>query len=292
MLSFSQKKGLKPIKSVLQTDSMDLDLRTALWNVLGIYYWDRFGRGFSSAFRSQESEEAIALCKTLWMWHFKLPVDLMRNDWIAVYKEIRTHFFAYSWNEVYDFIQFVAANFKLEYPNEHLNNAFIVACNGILKQELSTYRIVGEEIVQITSDEEIAEIEDVLRMTKNSPVQEHINTSLKHLSSRNNPDYRNSIKESISAVESISAIVSNKPNASLGDALKTLEPKIKLHPSLKIAFEKLYGYTSNADGIRHALLDEANLDFEDAKFMLVACSAFINYLISKSVKAGIKIKLS
>jgi hypothetical protein len=62
---------------------------------------------------------------------------------------------------------------------------------------------------------------------------------------------------------------------------------IPMHPSLKSAFQNLYGYTSDANGIRHALLEEANLDFEDAKFMLVSCSAFVNYLVAKASKAGI-----
>jgi hypothetical protein len=44
----------------------------------------------------------------------------------------------------------------------------------------------------------------------------------------------------------------------------------------------LYGYTSDSSGIRHALQDEPNLDFVDAKFMLVACSAFVNYLTDKA----------
>ena len=58
---------------------------------------------------------------------------------------------------------------------------------------------------------------------------------------------------------------------------------------MKEAFIKLYHYTSGADGIRHAigLLEEPNLSFEDAKFMLVSCSTFINYLISKASKAGL-----
>jgi len=58
---------------------------------------------------------------------------------------------------------------------------------------------------------------------------------------------------------------------------------------LKKGFSNLYGYTSSAEGIRHALLEEAKLNFEDAKFMLVSCSAFVNYLIAKTSKAGIKI---
>jgi len=45
----------------------------------------------------------------------------------------------------------------------------------------------------------------------------------------------------------------------------------------------MYGYTSDADGIRHKLLDEATIDFEDAKFMLVSCSAFVNLLRARAL---------
>jgi hypothetical protein len=50
---------------------------------------------------------------------------------------------------------------------------------------------------------------------------------------------------------------------------------------LKAAFSSLYGYTSDANGIRHALTEEPDLDQADAVFMLVTCSSFCNYLISK-----------
>jgi hypothetical protein len=51
----------------------------------------------------------------------------------------------------------------------------------------------------------------------------------------------------------------------------------------------MYGYTSDAEGIRHALMDEPTLESEDAKFMLVSCSAFVNYLRSKAARAGGKV---
>ena len=45
---------------------------------------------------------------------------------------------------------------------------------------------------------------------------------------------------------------------------------------------KLYGYASDKGGIRHAEgLFESDVTFEEAKFMLVSCSAFINYLIAE-----------
>jgi restriction endonuclease Mrr len=59
---------------------------------------------------------------------------------------------------------------------------------------------------------------------------------------------------------------------------KELERQRKLHPALKATFSNLYGYTSDADGIRHALLGEDRVTFDQAKFMLVACSAFTNYV--------------
>jgi hypothetical protein len=43
----------------------------------------------------------------------------------------------------------------------------------------------------------------------------------------------------------------------------------------------MYGYTSDAEGIRHALLEEPTLEQADAIFMLVTCSAFVNYLRAK-----------
>jgi len=51
---------------------------------------------------------------------------------------------------------------------------------------------------------------------------------------------------------------------------------------LKKGFSAIYGFTSDAQGIRHALSEESNIDAADAKFFLVSCSAFVNYLIAKS----------
>jgi hypothetical protein len=111
-----------------------------------------------------------------------------------------------------------------------------------------------------------------------------LNRSLELFSDRKSPDYRNSIKEAISAVESYCSILTGSPKSTLGQALKQIEKDNNIHPALKSSFSSLYGYTSDADGIRHALLDDDSLNQEDAKFMLIACSAFINYLRQKEIK--------
>ena len=167
---------------------------------------------------------------------------------------------------------------------------FIEGANRILEEELSGYRFVSDQLVQITSEQEIVAIEEALAVPGAlRPVHEHIKQAVVLLARKPEPDFRNSIKESISAIESVAKILAKKRKATLSDALSALSRKAQMHPSLKQGFEKLYGYTSDDDGIRHALLDEANLDMEDARFMLVSCSAFVNYLVVKAQKAGISL---
>jgi len=114
-------------------------------------------------------------------------------------------------------------------------------------------------------------------------VKSHLEQALLHLKDRDSPDYRNSIKESISAVEALCRRLDGDQHAKLGAALSALEKRSVMHPALKSAFSSLYGYTSDSNGIRHALLEESTLTNADARFMLVSCSAFINYVID-SVK--------
>lgn len=287
-MRFSQRKGFKPIKSVLQVDNVDIDLRNSLWNALDSGYWRYFGSYYDHYGRV--GDEVRALMRGIWVNYFKVPADLMSPLWSEVYPGLRKYFFSCEWYEVYDFIEFIAENFDFEYELSHLNPQFISYCNSILEREMSAYRLVGKKITQITDEEEITEIEDALRLDYLTPVKEHLKSALDLMTNRKSPDYRNSIKESISAVEALGIKIAKIPKASLGDALKEIEKKTKLHGALKSAFSSLYGYTSDADGIRHALLDESNLNFEDAKFMLVACSAFINYLVVKADLSGIKLK--
>ncbi len=121
-------------------------------------------------------------------------------------------------------------------------------------------------------------IEESIRDSELAGVSAHIDRALALYADRENPDFRNSIKESISAVEGIARVVSGNDKATLGDALKAIEKNGQLHTALKEGFLKLYGYTSNEQGIRHAMLDEPNLTQADARYFLVSCSAFVNYL--------------
>jgi hypothetical protein len=74
-----------------------------------------------------------------------------------------------------------------------------------------------------------------------------------------------------------------EPDGDFSKALAKLEAKFGIHGALKKGFTAIYGYTSDAKGIRHPLLEEkeAAVDQMDAMFMLGACAAFVSYLINK-----------
>jgi hypothetical protein len=253
---------------------MDDSLRTALWNALTKTY---FRYVFSDEIYGivYPLDELKALMKDLWADHLGQPLDTLRSRWHDILEPIRDYFFKAEWYQVYEFVEFCPEHFS----REDTNLLFRGTCNDIMEREKGGYRFVGTEITEITSPEEIEEIEESLTLAgKLGVVSEHIATALRMLSDKREPDYRNSIKESISGVESMASIIVGRKTADLTAALKVLEQRKALHGALKSAFGSLYGFTSDANGVRHALLEESNLTFADAKFMLVACSAFVNYL--------------
>ncbi len=285
-IGFSQRMGITIKKDTFQIESMDNDLRNSIWNALTICYWEPF-KGESTTEGLKYYDEASRFFRTLWEKFFKQPLDTIPYKYTDALASVRKFFFSATWYQVYDLIEFLPNNFTHRYVRPD----FIQLCNKVFEQELSGYRFINRKITPINSKEEVMEIEEALNQPLNT-VKEHLNCSLEMLADRKSPDYRNSIKEAISAVEALCIGITGDNNASLGEALKIIEKSgaIELHGALRKAFGNLYGYTSNAEGIRHALLEESTLDFEDAKFMLVSCSAFINYLILKANKAGISLK--
>lgn len=279
-MRFSERCGHKKVHETLQIYSVDKRLRNRLWNVLKSHVWDHVSDPFNilrdrPVYLLSANPDLNSLCRALWDDHFGATLDQLSDSWTDVGEELRRHLAYCEWYELYDFIEFVADH----YPRHDFREPFMKACNTVLKSELSAYRFVGGIVTPVTDPQEIDAIEAALEGAED-PVRDHLGRALELLADRDTPDYRNSIKESISAVESLVASTVGE-NGTLGQLLKKLEQQIGLHPALRKAFSNLYGYTSDEGGIRHALIDEETADFDHAKFMLVVCSAFVGFVLSK-----------
>ena len=158
-------------------------------------------------------------------------------------------------------------------------DSFVQNINHYFEELNYGYRIVDDIILPISSEEEKEIIDNAINSSKNN-IKAHLHTALILYSKRPDADYRNSIKESISAVEAFCREQTDE--STLGGALNKLKDKgIVIPEMMKTAFNKLYAYTCQpTSGIRHALMDEEGTYIpqqEEAMFMLVSCSAFINY---------------
>ena len=118
-----------------------------------------------------------------------------------------------------------------------------------------------------------------LNSSKYAGARMHLAAAAERLSTG---DAAGSVREGMQAVEAVARIITEQKT--FGDALKVLEQQWNIHAALKAAFSRLYGYTSDEQGIRHPLLDDAkaSVDETDALFMFGACAAFVTYLIEKS----------
>jgi hypothetical protein len=283
-MKFSERIGKKHIKVDIQIDSIDEELKNGLWNILCMFLTEPMEQ------RNwiKESEYKVFI-ESIWFSLFKEPIDQIPHSTQKVTQELRKRFFSWDYLKIYDCIDFIATGENLPFDNHE----FIRACDYVLKRELSGYRFVSGQLAPITSEREILEVEKAISESAENSfkgVNIHLTDALAKISDKKNPDYRNSIKESISAVESICQQITGETKDELGKAIKKLKTLLPIHGALEQGFIKLYGWTSDEDGVRHAMMDDSNLDQEDALYMLVSCSAFINYLITKANKLGIEIK--
>jgi hypothetical protein len=126
--------------------------------------------------------------------------------------------------------------------------------NRVLEKEMSAYRLINGDIIEITSP--IGRIPIIETQSKN--------------------------------LFQLCQAITEDSTATLGTAIKRLTKQgIQLHSAMEGAWGKLYGYTSDQRGIRHALSDGEDISFAEAKYMLVSCSAFVSYLIQLAQDAGI-----
>jgi len=267
---FSKRKGLTEKKNEIIKDTLNIEMKNRLWNAFIQTIWSHFkAYGLTVTFKQ--------FFRDLWDNFFKSPIDTIPNRYDQLFSLFRDIFLGDTeYYFILDFIEYLIRN----YLNDSIRENFKDACNQVLKEELSLYRIVGDSIMELTSEQEIETIEHALEVSPD-PVKSHLNTAIDLLKKKTVDGYRNSIKESISAVEAICRIITNKPKIELSKALKLIDDRIEFHPALKSGLIKIYAYTSDESGIRHSLMEHPNLNIDDAKFMLVICSAFVNYLQGK-----------
>lgn len=286
MTLFSERYGYTKASDVIIREQITKEIQNAICSC-----YDKLPDLFSEVTASYQDAKAKYRNLEQYLWVYFLNERAANFSDGRTYHVVATVFIenkSNAWYKKLDIIEktiqylrnFDAKNHKFY----SVASNFIKLLNSAFERLNFAYRIINDEIVEITSEQEIKTIEIAIDNSARN-VKMHLNRALELYAQRPDGDYRNSIKESISAVEAFCREKTGENT--LGKALNKLEKNGIVFPDvLKHAFDKLYAYTNQPDaGIRHALMDDTGVytpKAEEAIFMLVSCSAFINYLNKKA----------
>ena len=270
-LTFSQAEGLEELPQPLSLGEVPPEARNLIWD----------------AFWSTTMEH--------------LNGNWVRNPWCDVLRDTHVRFFSQPADEFSHHSENIRGIYKsLFLSNEPYNRLFDLL-QHLMRQNDCPHEFIAriratfiESRLAYTLDtngpptmlptatpEEGEALQNALaRLSKAgfSGAREHLR---KAAVSINRGDWPGSVRESIHAVESVARRID--PSAStLGPAINRMEREYGMHPALASACKKLYGYTSNEQGIRHAALDDdSKVGQEEAVFLFGACASFASYLAQK-----------
>ena len=239
-------------------------LRTSIWNILNVYLWQKY--------ELEHLRYSIdVLTNFIWARHWGRDLDAMpkyygRAGQAGIYDAIKGGFRTAVWYDACNLLEVILSKMP-----SFVDKGLLQALNASFEEHRSAYRIVDGLIVEMTDAVQIEAVEVALSNAVDG-ARVHLTKALEHLSRHPTPDLANSIKESISAVGSVCR--KEADTATLGDALKA----IGLPDTLRVAFTKLYAWTNGPEGMRHELMSDPKFGHAEAKYMLVACSAFVTYL--------------
>ena len=280
--SFSQRYGYEPLPEPMRLEEISNDLRREIWNAVrevlvekrggpsGYYYFEAPGKRFV---------ERVLGANT------KTSEDEIPTEHDQVCAHLKNSVLNPQFNQVLDLIEIMVNDRDItENFGKRMSNSFEqYAAAYWLDTSQQPYRFVPRSSKE--QGEATQQAIETIRENNLEGAAAHLRQATEHINAR---QYGDSITDSIHAVESVARAIDPKASKTLGPALDSLEKGGLLkHAALKAAFKKLYGYTSDEQGIRHSLLDQdsAAVGLDEAMFMFGACASFAAYLAEKHRQA-------
>ena len=287
--SYSQRYEYEPLPERMKLEELSDDFRRELWDAMWIMF--RGMTKVNSYGTSHLPNELVrSFVRTLGNIR-RTPRDRINTDYDEILRACRNVVLEYKFNWVLDLIEAL-----LEGRPKRTNIHIVMFVNTIEEafREQTAYKLVqvdGEfQFFPQSSEEQgkaAGQAIQTLYDTGMEGAAAHLREAAKAINKGDKKSLAQAVADSIHAVESVARMIDPKASKDLGPALTSLtDAGVIKHPALKNAFAKLYGYTSDEQGIRHALLDKGapDVDIDEAVFMFGACASFAAYLVNKYQK--------
>ncbi|MDD9998583.1 MAG: hypothetical protein OXQ89_12650 [Rhodospirillaceae bacterium] len=287
-LTFAQREGKAPLPEAMELGHVPQKFRQLAWLSIDEEIGDLARMGDIDDFYEGHPVRGIAQI----IWSFKFEIKLIPHDKIphpkpSIDRKLCREIVLYGqYDKVLTLVEYILRH-------EECSSDLHLAIEQAFAQTSIAYFVekIGDIptiIPRITCDagEATRQSIETLNANRMDGATTHLRQAAEHINAK---QYADSIADSIHAVESVARVIAPGARRNLSAALDSLESVGRLkHPKLKEAFKKLYHYTSDEQGIRHALLekDSADVGLDEAVFMFGACASFAAYLTQKQRQAG------
>ena len=280
-LTFSQRYGYEPLPEPMRLEFLSKDLRREL---CGVFYELLILENFKF------ERDIIRFSVRVLSRYLKRHEDEIIPSFDEIYELFKRHLFEDPFNRVLDLIELIVNETDIYYKLPK-DRTLAEKIQPLFEQHLAAYYLDLSQqpyrfYPRCNKEQGIATIEAINTILENGmdASASHLRQAAAHINAQ---QYGDSIADSIHAVESVARSIDQKAAHTLTPALNNLEKQgLQIHPALKEGFKKLYGYTSDAQGIRHAQIDKDSpeIGLDEAMFMFGACASFAAYLVSKHQK--------
>jgi hypothetical protein len=280
-VSFAEAERKSKFPAILKWGEIDQRLRSVIWTPI----FDFFDQHIEyNPYSDGPAHSLTTPASSIMIREFVLR----RHRFINEYDEefLRDHYIK-TWAEFFkksDYVDiFDLLTFIVRDPD--CPASLIGGISDALDQPFSPYRlsVQAKTVFPAVGEVETKSLERDLDTAFSSPFsgsKTHLQAALHALGEG---DYRTTVRESIHSVESAVKDFTGDPSAVLSKAVKSLVNETGVHKALADAFDKLYAYTSDEKGIRHALVfgNNEKVGLDEAVFFLSACTAFVGFLSRK-----------
>jgi len=180
------------------------------------------------------------------------------------------------YNEILDIIEFI---YKQTHNFIEIFDSPLKVFNIFLKENNIGYHINENSEIERNVDSFIlTQIVDTIN--NHNELLNNINRAKELLTSRKEYDYKQSIQNSMLALESYCKSLGKTTAKNMKNILSEIQKKVNINSDLIEAINRLYKFASNVDDIRHSTNLNSHIDYGEAFFILTIVCALINYIDS------------
>ena len=288
LLTFSQRHSYESLPEPMRLEQISSDLRRQIWNTTRSFLLENRTLRMTRTYgynRYYFSEQGSRIVERVLGSLYGKPEDEINTEYKHALNAFREVIISSDFNRVLDFMEIMV--------NDHgVSSGYADEVRCLFEHYGAAYRLDMSQrprrFFPHVSKEQADETQRAIETLRESSMEgaaTHLREAAAHINAR---QFSDSIVVSIHAVESVARAIDPKASKTLGPALNSLEKcGLLKHRVLKDAFVKLYGYTSDEEGIRHALVEKAGPDIglDEAIFMYGACASFAAYLAGKRRQA-------